>query len=592
MADAPADRGPGFAELRELIRVSPWRVAALCGIATLSVVLSFSPHAYVWWLSSSLLTEGSAPAEAAAWAGAAVLAALALRYLCAGLSSVLSHYFAFDVQYDLRRRLAQQLAAAPMGYLEAQRRGELRKLAIDDVEGLEDGLAHLIPETVATALTPILLIGAMLAMDWRMTLVALSPSVLSFALLGYLMHKGQGVARRYQSGLAEIAAVANETVTAFPLVKTFGADNIILGRAAEAFTRFQQDTGAWIKRALIPASGFQIMTGAAPAVVLPAGLWLYLRDGLDLPTLLFFLIVATALGNVFQTLSTLSNRMIEQGAILERLRGPLSAPALARADRARSAANAAIEFENVCFGYDERRILTDISFAARPGETLALVGPSGSGKSTITRLLARFWDVAEGAVRIGGVDVRQLTPEEINAQVAMVFQDVFLFSRSVGDNIRLGRAGASDAEVEAAARAAEAHEFIMALPAGYDTVLGENGAGLSGGQRQRLSIARAILKDAPILVLDEATAHADPHNELQVQKALSALSRGKTVLVIAHRLNTIVDAERIIVVDGGQIVDQGRHDALLERCALYARLWADYSRSGAFTFGDGRRSVT
>ena len=581
-----------FSDLIAIIDVSRWRVAALCLVAVTSVVLSFSPHLYVWWLGSALLSgEGVPDTSVLVWASVALVAALGLRYACAGISSVGSHFLAFDVQYDLRRRLAQKLAAVPLGFLESQRRGVLRKTAIDDVEGLEDGLAHLIPEVVATALTPVLLISAMLFMDWRMTLVALSPALVGFVLLGYLTKKGEGAVSRYQNGLAEIGGIANEAVSAFPLVKTFGADNIILERAAAAFRKFQSETGEWIEQALVPSTWFQIITTATPAVVLPVGIWLYSQNSLDLSTLLFFLVISIALGNVFFTLGTLSHRLIDQRSILTRLHNLLSEPPLPVGDQPACPDSNSIEFDAVSFSYDDRQVLDDVSFTVQPGESVALVGPSGSGKSTVTRLIARFWDTSGGAIRIGGVDVREMTPDALSERVALVFQEVFLFSRSIRDNIRLGQPEASDSDVEAAAKSAQAHDFIMELPDGYDTVLGENGGGLSGGQRQRLSIARAILKNAPVLVLDEATAYADPQNELQVQTAVSALSRGKTLLVIAHRLNTIVDMDRIVVLDEGRIVDQGRHEALLERCALYQRLWTDYLGVSKFTFGRERRAA-
>ena len=581
-----------FSDLIAIIDVSRWRVAALCLVAVTSVVLSFSPHLYVWWLGSALLSgEGVPDTSVLVWASVALVAALGLRYACAGISSVGSHFLAFDVQYDLRRRLAQKLAAVPLGFLESQRRGVLRKTAIDDVEGLEDGLAHLIPEVVATALTPVLLISAMLFMDWRMTLVALSPALVGFVLLGYLTKKGEGAVSRYQNGLAEIGGIANEAVSAFPLVKTFGADNIILERAAAAFRKFQSETGEWIEQALVPSTWFQIITTATPAVVLPLGIWLYSQNSLDLSTLLFFLVISIALGNVFFTLGTLSHRLIDQRSILTRLHSLLAEPPLPVGDQPTCPDSNSIEFDAVSFSYDDRQVLDDVSFKVQQGESVALVGPSGSGKSTVTRLIARFWDTSGGAIRIGGVDVREMTPDALSERVALVFQEVFLFSRSIRDNIRLGQPEASDSDVEAAAKSAQAHDFIMELPDGYDTVLGENGGGLSGGQRQRLSIARAILKNAPVLVLDEATAYADPQNELQVQTAVSALSRGKTLLVIAHRLNTIVDMDRIVVLDEGRIVDQGRHEALLERCALYQRLWSDYVGVSKFTFGRERRAA-
>lgn len=590
MSDQTSRERSSFADLMAIIDVSRWRVAVLCLLAVTSVVLSFSPHLYVWWLGSALLSGDGVPeTPVLAWASAALVAALGLRYACAGIASIGSHFMAFDVQYDLRRRLARKLAAVPLGFLESQRRGVLRKTAIDDVEGLEDGLAHLVPELVATALMPVLLISAMFFMDWRMTLVALSPMLVGSVLMGYLMKKGEGAVSRYQNGLAEIGGIANETVSAFPLVKTFGADNIILERAVAAFRKFQSETDEWIKQALIPSTWFQIITTATPAVVLPVGIWLYSRDGLDLSTLLFFLVVSIALGNVFFTLGTLSHRLMDQRGMLTRLHDLLSEPSLPVEDRPTRPDGNSIEFDAVSFTYDDRQVLDDVSFTVRPGESVALVGPSGSGKSTITRLIARFWDTSGGAIKIGGVDVREMTPDDLSERMAMVFQDVFLFSRSIRDNIRLGLPEASHADVEAAAKSAQAHDFIMELPDGYDTVLDENGRGLSGGQQQRLSIARAILKNAPVLVLDEATAYADPQNELQVQTAVSALSRGKTLLVIAHRLNTIVDMDRIVVLDEGRIVDQGRHEALLERCTLYQRLWADYVGVSEFTFGRERR---
>ena len=579
--------------LMRILALPRWRVTALAVCAVASVVLSFSPHIYVWWLGSEMLGGAGVPEfSLLAYVTLALVAGLALRYLCAGAASIGSHFMTFDVQYQLRRNLAQKLAAVPMGYLENQRRGVLRKTAIEDIEALEDGIAHLIPETVATIVSPLLLISAMMYMDWRLALVSLIPALLAMGVLSYLMKKGEGAAQRYQDGLAEIGGIANETVAAFPLVKTFGADNIILDRALKAFRRFRSETGEWIKRALIPATWFQIITNSTPAIMLPVTIWMYGAGAIDISTLLFFLVASIALGNVFVTMGTLSHRLMDQKAILVRLNAIFDEPVLPIAENPAPPASNAIQFNNVSFRYDDRSVLKDINFTIQPGESVALVGPSGSGKSTVTRLLARFWDATEGEVLIGGTDIKQMTPDMLSSSVGLVFQEVFLFSKTVRDNIRLGRPEASDTEVEVAARAAQAHYFIMDLPDGYNTVLGENGSGLSGGQRQRLSIARAILKNAPILVLDEATAYADPQNELQVQNAISNLRKGKTLLVIAHRLNTITDVDRIIVLDEGGIADQGRHPELLERCELYRGLWTDHTDVHEFTFGRARRAAS
>ena len=585
----------GSENLGALMRILPlptWRVAALAVCASATIVLSFSPHAYVWWLGSQMLGDAQMPEfSVLAQATLALLLGLALRYICTAITSVGSHCMTFDVQYELRRRLAQKLAAVPMGYLENRRRGVLRKTAIDDIEALDDGIAHLIPESVAAIVSPLLLISVMMYMDWRLALVALVPALVGMVLMSYLMQKGAKSAEKYQNGLVEIGGIAHETVAAFPLVKTFGADNIILDRAAQAFRRFRFETGDWIKGALVPATWFQIITNSTPAVVLPVGIWMYGAGAIDISTLLFFLVAAIALGNVFFIMGTLSHRLMDQKTILLRLNALFNAPVLPIAKAPAAPANNAIQFNNVSFRYDDRDVLKDISFTVKPGESVALVGPSGSGKSTITRLLARFWDVSDGEVLIGGTDIKNMTPEVLSDTVALVFQEVFLFSKTVRDNIRLGRPEASDTQVSVAARAARAHDFIMELPQQYNTILGENGTDLSGGQRQRLSIARAVLNDSPILVLDEATAYADPQNELQVQTAISNLSRGKTLLVIAHRLNTITGMDRIIVMDEGEIVDQGRHRDLLERCPLYQKLWADHTGVREFTFGRARETA-
>ncbi len=572
-------------QLFKLLGSYKWTVISLCLLATLSVVLTFSPHVFVWWLAVELFEGVGLPdPKTLLFACLLLAAALMMRYILAGIASMGSHFVAFQVQKDLRQKLSEKLASISMGYLESQQRGSLRKLAVDDVEGLEDGLAHLIPEAVASIINPLLLITAMFIMDWRMALFAIFPIFGSFFLLGHLMKRGEDATRNYQNGLSEIGAVAQETVSAFPLVKTHGASSIVLGRAAKAFKKFRDETDAWIRKALLPSIWFQVFTTAAPAVVLPAGVYLYQTGSIDIATLLFFLITSIGMGNMFATLGSLSHRLNNQKDILNRIFLILNEKELPVQAAPEPIHMDGIKFENVSFSYGEQTVLKDINLEIKAGESIALVGPSGSGKSTITRLLSRFQDVNEGRILIGDVDIRAVSPDDLNKNISHVFQDVFLFSQSISDNIKLGCADASEEDIIAAAKAAQAHEFIMELPDGYETALSENGRNFSGGERQRISIARAILKNAPLLLLDEATAYADPKNELQVQLAISELTRNKTVIAIAHRLNTIVDMDRIIVLDNGKILDQGQHETLLERCELYRNLWQANLASHSFSF--------
>ncbi len=589
---SPSSGQEGSGQFYSLIRPYRWQVILLCLMAIGSVCLSFAPHYFVWWLGDHILSHDKAPSNQALLIGCGLLVgALAARYSLAGATSIGSHFVAFQIQKDLRIRLSEKLSMTSMGFLEQQRRGDLGKLAVDDVESLEDGFAHLIPELAACLVSPVLLISVMLTFDGRMTFAALSPIALSFLVLIFLVRKGEKATKRYQESLSEVGSAVDEVISAFPLVKTHNAESILLGKAERAFKAFRQETADWIRQALVPSVWFQVLTTSSPITVLSAGIYFHQEGSLSLSSLLLFLILSINLGNLFSTLGSLGHRLSSQKEVLDRIFSILDEPSLPQPNSEKTTTGHSIVFEDVGFSYDGSPTLQSISLSVEEGASVALVGPSGSGKSTVLRLISRFWDIQRGTLRIGGTDIRNLPSEHLNRLVSVTFQDVFLFSHSIADNIRLGHPEATDETIIRAAKAAQAHDFIMDMPQGYQTVLKEGGHNLSGGQRQRLSIARSILHDTPILLLDEATAYADPQNEKLVQQAISELARNKTVLMVAHRLNTVVNMDKIIVLEAGRIIDQGTHLELLDRCPLYQQMWRDHLGSQSFKLGDHQKGA-
>ncbi|MBX3482470.1 ABC transporter ATP-binding protein [Phenylobacterium sp.] len=510
-------------------------------------------------------------------AAAAVLAGFSLMGAALGLS----HLVAFDVIHRLRLAVARRMSQLPLGYFSERRSGEAKTLVIDEPERLELIIAHGLPEGVSAIATWIAVSVWLFALDWRMALAAVVMTPIAFALLILSMVRGAKHAAAYQAAGVRMNASIVEYLAGMPVVKVFNRAGESFAETSEAVRDYAAIETRWAKESLPLASTFYALVLANIVVILPVGLILLRTGTLSLPTLLLFVILGATysqpLLRLFSQFHTLAHVSMGSMKVAELL------AAEPQADTGRRVAleGRDIVFDKVAFAYGEHDVLHDVSFTARAGEVTALVGPSGSGKTTIAGLVARFRDVRQGRVTIGGMDVREIGLDQLMDTVAFVFQDTFLFSDTIAANIRFGAPAATDAEVEAAARAARAHEFISALPDGYATHLGEQGRSLSGGERQRLAIARAILKDAPIVVLDEATAFADPDNEAAIQDAIGALTAGRTLVVVAHRLHTVAAADQILVVDGGRIVERGRHDDLVATGGLYARLWRDYNQARA-----------
>ncbi len=585
-----------------------WLIYLSMALSVLSSVCSFAPFAAVYLAVSDVIAvyPDFAALDAARMAGFGWMAIAGVAgniglYLAALLCA---HSAAFDAEYRLKLQISEHLARVPLGRLESLGSGRVGKIMDESVGAIEGFLAHSLPDTAAAFTAPVAIVVLLFIFDWRFGLAAVACVVAAFAVeaAGFSNKAITDKMRQHLVNQERMSNATVEYVRGMPVVKTFG-------RTAESFGRLSRAVRAYTDLALEVALFWQSLMPAFTAIInnaylfiLPVGILLgagisgaeFRAFALDFIFYLLFVPSIAGALNKMMYISEDSMIITAQLARIDEVLGiePLPVP---EPGTARVPERFDVEFDTVCFSYDTPGekdgasagplALDQVSLAVPAGTACAIVGPSGAGKSTVASLVARFWDVSSGAVRIGGVDVRDIDPDDLMGCMSLVFQEVHLFRTSLLENIRMARPDATREEVVEAARAAQADAFIRALPQGYDTVFGSAGVHLSGGEAQRVSIARAILADRPIVVLDEATAFSDPENEHLIQLAFERLMAGKTVIMIAHRLSAVTGADQIVVMDGGRVVERGRHEELLGAGGAYARMWDRYTQALSWGLG-------
>ena len=541
--------------------------------ASLGVLGGMLPYFAAAQIIIGLLSGRTGYGFYAAWCLVA-LAGFCLRALLYTLALSMSHKATFSILKEIRELILQKLPKMPLGTVMDTPSGEMKQVIVDQVESMERPLAHLLPEMTSNLLAPVCILLYLFFLDWRMALLSIVSIPVGMALMMGVM-KNYG--KQYE-GSVKVTQAMNATI-----VEYIGGIEVIkaFNQGKNSYAKFAQRVRAnaayfynWMKSCQLPISFSKAISPTTLITILPVGWLLYQSGSLSVETFITVIILSLGIAGPLLAAMDFVDSLAKVGTIVGEVDAILNGEEQIHATRPVSLPNRDIAVERVSFGYHEdAEVLHDVSLSIPSGSMVAFVGPSGGGKSTIAKLIGGFWDVKKGRITLGGRDLRDIPLAQLYSKVAFVSQDNYLFDDTVRENIRMGRLDASDAEVEAVARAAGCDAFIRALENGYDTKVGGGGAHLSGGERQRIAIARAMLKNAPIVILDEATAYIDPENEAAVQRAVAKLVEGKTVIVIAHRLSTITDADRIFVIDGGRVTASGTHEQLLKDSELYREMW-------------------
>lgn len=560
---------------------------ASCVLAAISAWIALIPFYDVWRMIKEILEvrpDFSKATHITSYGWQAVgFALLAMAFYIAAL--MCSHKAAFRVQANMRMKMMEHIMRLPLGYVEAEGTGKIRKVVTESSAATETFLAHNLPDKVISKATPVGLLVMMAVFDWRLGLFSLIPAALAFLIMGTMM-MGPKMAedmKQYQNSLETMSSEAVEYIRGVPVVKTFGQTIFSFKRFKAAIDEYEKWTLGYTKSMMIPMIGFTVFSNGIFAALIIAA---YVFGGNTLTdtfvlNLIFYILITSILTTTLMKVAYAGeSQMIVEDA-LNRMDEVLGQEELPDAAKGKKVKDASVGLKDVTFAYDDTKqnAIDGVSIEIPAGAHVALVGPSGGGKTTLASLIARFWDVKSGSITIGGVNVKEISSADLMNLVSYVFQDSKLLKMSILENVRMGREDATDEEVVEALKNAQCLDIIEKLPHGVNTVIGSKGNYVSGGEMQRLSIARAFLKNAPILILDEATAFADPDNERLVQQAFENLSRDKTVIMIAHRLSTVTNADQIYVLKDGKIAESGTHEGLLKMDGIYSHMWSEYNKS-------------
>lgn len=541
-------------------------------LSILSSVFGIVPYVAVAALLQSAL-EGSLTMERVILLPVTALVGFFLKHWLYAKSTLCSHKAAYEIIKNIRVAIMRKMSKVSMGTLQSKSSGEFKQLVMDDADRLEVPIAHAIPEMIASTLVPILVILYLLFIDWRMALAALATGVIGNVIYYCMLIGRSEMMKDYMSANANMNGTIVEYVNGMEVIKAFNQTASSMDRFQSSVLKVRDVTTKWYRHCWPFMSVSQAVLPSSIAFVLPVGMALFSGGAVSLSELILCILLSMAIVGSLQTFLDFWESTAVVAEVQPRIQALLDMEELPEPAQPKHSAGADVELKDVHFGYGDSEVIHGISLTAKEGTVTALVGPSGSGKSTLAKLIARFWDVDAGAVLVGGTDIREIALPELMEQISFVSQDNFLFNMSLRDNIRIGNPDASDKEVEWAAAQAGCDDFISRFPQGYDTNAGDAGARLSGGERQRIAIARAILKSAPIIILDEATAFTDPENEDKLQRSIDRLTKGKTLIVIAHRLSTIMYADQILVLEDGQITARGTHEQLLSSSETYLDMW-------------------
>lgn len=541
--------------------------------AVVGVAFSLAPYALMGDMVKKLLS-GEQDFNIYLREGLVMATFWILRVFFHTLSTKTSHKTTFKLIGNVRIALVDKLSRLPLGTVQGMPSGALKNIICERTDSMEPTLAHVVPEFTASLCAPIMLFIYILTIDWRIALLSLATLPVAGIAMVWMLKDSSVRFQRTQDTTKDLNDTAVEYIGGIEVIKVFGKVESSYQRFADAARKNSNSFIDWMYDCIIPFSLGMVIAPATLLAVLPIGAIFTMHGSLSLPDFIMTVILSCGLITPLITVMSYNDDVTKATSIFREISNILELPELERPEESMALPkNHGITLQNVHFGYGDKEILHGIDLNIPDGSVIALVGPSGSGKSTIARLIASLWDVKNGSIKIGDVDIRDMSISDYNTQIAYVSQDSFLFDISVRENIRMGRPSATDVEVEEVSKKSGCYDFIMDLENGFDTVVGGSGAHLSGGERQRISIARAMMKNAPILILDEATAYTDPENEAIIQKSVSELSKGKTLIVIAHRLSTIIDSDQIVVIKAGNVEAKGTHTELLDSCRLYRNMW-------------------